>query len=133
MAGSIRLVKGEDVWEVRAFLGGCDSTGRVHHRYATFQGSKREATRALASLVAETERQQTTAQRNGPVLLTVRVEAQELTVRFDAHVAEYWPGTSWTCTHGPRWKDGNPSSTPMLSERAGRPKPPPPLAPPEEH
>ena len=61
MAGSMRLVRGKDTWELRAYLGR-DEAGRVRHRYATFQGSKREAERALARLVAETERHHTTAQ-----------------------------------------------------------------------
>jgi hypothetical protein len=61
VAGSMRLVRGKDTWELRAYLGR-DETGRVRHRYATFQGSKREAERALARLVAETERHHTTAQ-----------------------------------------------------------------------
>jgi len=61
VAGSMRLARGKDTWELRAYLGR-DEAGRVRHRYATFQGSKREAERALARLVAETERHHTTAQ-----------------------------------------------------------------------
>jgi integrase len=62
MAGSMRLVRGQrDAWELRAYAGR-DATGRVRHRYSTFHGSKREAERALARLVAETDRHRTTGQ-----------------------------------------------------------------------
>jgi integrase len=60
MAGSMRLVRGRDVWELRAFAG--RDAGRVRHRYATFRGTKREAERALARLVADTERHHHTDQ-----------------------------------------------------------------------
>lgn len=54
MAGSIRLVAAPDTWELRVFKGR-DSAGRVKHRYQRFQGSKRQAERELARLVAEQE------------------------------------------------------------------------------
>ncbi len=53
--------QGTDVWELRAYLGR-DSNGRIRHRYATFHGTKREAQRALARLVADTDRHQTSTQ-----------------------------------------------------------------------
>jgi integrase len=61
MAGSMRLVRGQrDVWELRAYAG--RDVGRVRHRYSRFHGTKREAERALARLVVETERHRTTDQ-----------------------------------------------------------------------
>lgn len=53
MAGSLRLVPGKpNMWELRIYLGR-DSEGRVHHRHARFQGSRRQAERELARLVAQ--------------------------------------------------------------------------------
>ena len=55
MAGSIRLKDHRpNVWELRIYVG-WDSTGRVRHRQATFQGTRRQAERELARLVAEQE------------------------------------------------------------------------------
>jgi integrase len=86
VAGSMRLIRGKDVWELRAYLGR-DSAGRVRHRYATFQGSRREADRALARLVADTERQQKTAQVEPP-----RTWGEKTTVN-DAIAA--WRDNGW--------------------------------------
>jgi integrase len=44
------------VWELRVFIGRDDS-GRVRHRYTSFEGTKRAAQRELARLVAEQERE----------------------------------------------------------------------------
>ena len=54
MAGSMRLVASPDTWELRVYLGR-DSSGKVKHRYLRFRGSKRQAVRELARLVAEQE------------------------------------------------------------------------------
>lgn len=54
MAGSMRLVIAPDTWELRVYKGR-DSAGKVKHRYQRFQGSKRQAERELARLVAEQE------------------------------------------------------------------------------
>ncbi len=54
MAGSMRLVASPDTWELRVHLGR-DSSGKVKHRYLRFRGSKRQAERELARLVAEQE------------------------------------------------------------------------------
>ena len=54
MAGSLRLVRSPDVYELRVYVGR-DSSGRVKHRYERFTGNKRAAQRALAALVAEVE------------------------------------------------------------------------------
>lgn len=56
MAGSMRLVAGKDVWELRVYLGR-DSEGRVRHLHRRFRGSKRAAERELARLVAGQEKQ----------------------------------------------------------------------------
>lgn len=58
MAGSMRLVRAPDTWELRAFVGR-DANGRIRHRYATVRGSKRVAERALARLVDEVEAETT--------------------------------------------------------------------------
>jgi integrase len=52
--GSMRLTRGQTTWELRIFLGR-DSTGQVRHRYATFHGTKREASAALDRLSAEVQ------------------------------------------------------------------------------
>lgn len=54
MPGSMRLVQGKDVWELRVFIGR-DAAGRVRHRHERFRGTKREAERALTRMVTETE------------------------------------------------------------------------------
>ena len=55
MAGSIRLKDHRpNVWELRIYVGR-DSTGRVRYRQATFHGTRRQAERELARLVAEQE------------------------------------------------------------------------------
>lgn len=52
MAGSLRLVRGKsDVWELRVFVGR-DAEGRIRHRHVRFEGSRRQAERELARLVA---------------------------------------------------------------------------------
>lgn len=55
MAGSLRQVVGKaGTWELRVYLGR-DPEGRVRHRHARFQGSRRAAERELARLVADQE------------------------------------------------------------------------------
>lgn len=54
MAGSIRLVSGKDIWELRVYVGR-DSTGRIRHRHRRFQGTKRAAELELARMVLEQE------------------------------------------------------------------------------
>lgn len=55
MAGSIRAVSGKsDTWEPRVYLGR-NNEGRVRHRHARFQGSRRQAERELARMIAEQE------------------------------------------------------------------------------
>lgn len=51
MAGSARLIRGDDVWELRVFVGR-DSRGRVRHLHRTFRGSRRAAQHELARLIA---------------------------------------------------------------------------------
>ena len=51
MAGSARLIRGDDVWELRVFVGR-DSRGRVRHLHRTFRGSRRAAEHELARLIA---------------------------------------------------------------------------------
>lgn len=55
MAGSLRQVPGKaGTWELRVYLGR-DAEGRVRHRSARFHGSRRQAERELARMVAEQE------------------------------------------------------------------------------
>jgi integrase len=54
MAGSVRLVNGDDMWELRVYLGR-DESGRVRHVHRRFRGTRRGAERALARLVVESE------------------------------------------------------------------------------
>lgn len=54
MAGSMRLVRGDDVWELRVYLGR-DADGKVRHRYVRFTGTRRAAERALARMLIEVE------------------------------------------------------------------------------
>jgi len=53
LAGSLRAVQGKPgIWQLRVYLGR-DAESRVHHRHVTFKGSRRQAERELARLVAE--------------------------------------------------------------------------------
>lgn len=65
MPGSIRMVRDRDTWELRVYVGR-DESGRVRHRHATFHGSKREAERALARLVAEVDATRTSMTASAP-------------------------------------------------------------------
>jgi len=51
MAGSMRQ-RSPGIWELRVYLGR-DRTGRVRHKYATFEGTRRAAERELARLVTQ--------------------------------------------------------------------------------
>jgi integrase len=64
VSGSMRLVRGKDMWELRVYLGR-DDAGRVRHRHARFRGTKREAERALARMVAEMDSQRSKALQGG--------------------------------------------------------------------
>ncbi len=54
MAGSLRQ-RGEGSWQLRVHLGRDPETGRKRYAERTFHGTKRQAERALAALVAESE------------------------------------------------------------------------------
>jgi hypothetical protein len=56
MAGSMRQ-RGSDSWQLRVHVGRDPSTGRKRYVERTFRGNKREASKALASLIVETEGQ----------------------------------------------------------------------------
>jgi len=49
MAGSKRLIRGKDIWQLRVYVGR-DSNGRVRHLHQTFKGSERAADRELRRL-----------------------------------------------------------------------------------
>lgn len=56
MAGSIRLKREPNIWELRIFLGR-DNRGRVRHKHVAFRGTRRQAELELARLViAQTEK-----------------------------------------------------------------------------
>jgi hypothetical protein len=63
--GSIRMVRDKDTLELRVYVGR-DESGRVRHRHATFHGSKREAERALARLVADVDATRTSTMASAP-------------------------------------------------------------------
>ena len=52
MAGSMRLVRGKETWELRVYAGR-DQRGRVRHVHRTFHGTKRAAQLELARLAVE--------------------------------------------------------------------------------
>ncbi len=54
MAGSLRQ-RGEGSWQLRVHVGRDPETGRKRYAERTFHGTKRQAERALAALVAESE------------------------------------------------------------------------------
>jgi integrase len=54
MAGSIRLVSGKDIWELRVYVGR-DSKGRIRHLHRRFQGTRRAAELELARMVLDQE------------------------------------------------------------------------------
>jgi hypothetical protein len=54
MAGSIRLVRAPDTWELRVYLGR-DSEKKVRHVHRRFRGTRKAAERELRRLVAEQE------------------------------------------------------------------------------
>ncbi len=54
MAGSMRLIRNKDVWQLRVYVGR-DSEGRVRHVHRSFRGSRRAAERELAMLIAAQE------------------------------------------------------------------------------
>jgi hypothetical protein len=56
MAGSIRLKREPNVWELRIFVGR-DNRDRVRHKHVTYRGTRRQAELELARLViAQTEK-----------------------------------------------------------------------------
>ncbi len=63
MAGSLRLKRGSDIWELRVYAGR-DSLGKVKHVQRTFQGTKREANRELARLVFYYESQKLISEKD---------------------------------------------------------------------
>jgi len=57
LAGSLRAVEGRPgTWQLRVYLGR-DAEGRVRHRHVTLKGSRRQAERELARLVADQDSQ----------------------------------------------------------------------------
>jgi hypothetical protein len=54
VAGSKRLIRGKETWQLRVYVGR-DSNGRVRHVHRTFQGSERAADRELAKLITAQE------------------------------------------------------------------------------
>lgn len=66
MAGSLRQ-RGDDSWQLRVFAGRDPLTGRKRYVERTVRGTKREASKALASLVTETDRLAPRAAGSGSV------------------------------------------------------------------
>lgn len=86
MAGSLRQVAGKpNTWELRVYLGR-DAEGRVRHRHARFQGTRRQAERELRRLVFEQEA------KPGPVIEEPKLWGPSTTVN-DAIAA--WQQDGW--------------------------------------
>jgi hypothetical protein len=54
MAGSVRQ-RGNDSWQLRVHAGRDPATGRKRYVERTFRGNKRDASKALAAMVAEVD------------------------------------------------------------------------------
>ena len=66
MPGSMRQ-RGENSWNLRVYAGRDAVTGRKISVERTVRGNKREASRALASMVAEIDRRPVTSAARGTV------------------------------------------------------------------
>ena len=66
MSGSIRQ-RGKDSWQLRVHAGRDSITGRKRYVERTFHGNKREASKALAALIVETDRLTPRAGKKGTV------------------------------------------------------------------
>ena len=93
MAGSLRLVKAPDVYELRVYVGR-DSSGRVKHRYERFTGNKRSAQRALAALVTEVEQ----AKENKADPVDIWASSTTLNAAFAAWKLNGWQDLSPSTT-----------------------------------
>ena len=96
MAGSLRrrADRGPDAFELRVFLGR-DARGRVRHRSVLFRGTKKEAERALARLVAEVDLQPAAPLGEGPVAWGPRTTVNDAVRAWQAN----------------GWQDLSPSTT----------------------
>ncbi len=93
MAGSLRLVKAPDVYELRVYVGR-DRSGRVKHRYERFTGNKRSAQRALAALVIQVEQ----AKENEADPENIWASSTTLNAAFDAWKLNGWQDLSPSTT-----------------------------------
>jgi len=93
VAGSLRIVKAPDVYELRVYVGR-DSFGRVKHRHERFTGNKRSAQRALAVLVTEVEQ----AKENKADPETIWASDTTLNAAFDAWKLNGWQDLSPSTT-----------------------------------
>lgn len=90
MQGSMRQ-RGEGSWELRVYLGRDPLTGEKRSKYKTVKGGKREAQRALAAMVADTD---------GSSLAPASGTVSELLKRwYDNAVADFSPSTALETTN----------------------------------
>src|SRR6202042_2976251 len=66
MAGSMRQ-RGKDSWQLRVHAGRDPSTGRKRYVERTFRGTKRDASKALAAMVAEVDQRPVGSHGKGTV------------------------------------------------------------------
>src|ERR1700730_1822821 len=87
MAGSMRQ-RGNDSGQLRVHAGRDVSTGRKHYVERTFRGTKREASKALAAMVAEVDRRPVGSSGKGTVASLCREWLEHATPSFSAKTVE---------------------------------------------
>jgi integrase len=81
MAGSMRQ-RGNDSWQLRVHAGRDPSTGRKRYVERTFRGTKRNASKALATLIVETDGQTPRSSKRGTVEVLLREWLEHATPSF---------------------------------------------------
>jgi integrase len=87
MAGSMRQ-RGTNSWQLRVHVGRDPSTGRKRYQAITFHGTKREASKALAAMVAEADRRPLVAAGKGTVAELCREWLDHATPSFALKTVE---------------------------------------------
>ena len=87
MAGSMRQ-RGHDSWQLRVHAGRDPSTGRKRYVERTFRGNKRDASKALAAMVAEVDQRPTGSLGKGTVAALCREWLAHATPSFSPKTVE---------------------------------------------
>ena len=87
MAGSMRQ-RGNDSWQLRVHAGRDASTGRKRYVERTFRGTKREASKALAAMVAEVDQRPVGSGGKGTVAALCREWLAHATPSFSPKTVE---------------------------------------------